>query len=69
SINIGLPILECEECVDEVSAGDELEIDTDKGVISNLTTGKTYKAKAFPEFISEIINAGGLLGYAKKVGK
>ena len=69
SINIGLPILECEECVDEVSAGDELEIDTDKGVITNLTTGKTYKAKSFPEFINEIINAGGLLGYAKKVEK
>jgi len=67
AINIGLPILECEECVDEIGEGDQLEIDTDKGIIINLTRGKTYNAKPFPEFISEIVKAGGLLSYAKKV--
>jgi len=69
AINIGLPILECEECVEEIDAGHQLEIDTDKGIISNLTTGKTYTAKPFPKFINEIIKAGGLMSYAKKVDK
>jgi len=69
AINIGLPIFEYEDCIEQIASGDELEINTDKGIISNLTTGKIYKAKPFPEFIKEIINAGGLLSYAKKVDK
>lgn len=66
SINIGLPILECSEAADSIKDGDELEIDADKGVIKNLTTGISYTARPFPDFIKKIIQAGGLLNYARK---
>ena len=61
SINIGLAILECEEACDKIDDGDELSIDFDTGVITNVTKGESYRAEPFPEFIKEIINAGGLL--------
>jgi len=65
AINIGLPIIECPECVDEINEGDKLEIDLDNGKIINYTTGKTYKTTAFPEFIQEIIKSGGLMQYIR----
>ena len=61
AINIGLPILECEQAADEISAGDEVEVDFDSGLIKNITTGKEYRAQPFPPFIQKIIAAGGLL--------
>lgn len=61
SINIGLAILECEEAVDAINAGDEVEADLDNGVIYDLTTGKSFKTKPFPEFIQKIITNGGLV--------
>jgi len=61
SINIGLPIMECEEASDRISAGDEIEIDFDTGVITNLTKNETYQAEPFPEFIQNIIRKGGLM--------
>lgn len=61
AINIGLPILECEEAADEISAGDKVNVNFDTGVITNLTTGKTYTAQPFPPFIQNIITKGGLL--------
>ena len=61
AINIGLPILECPEAAEAISQGDIVEVDYSKGEIHNTTTGETYKAAAFPDFIKEIINAGGLL--------
>ena len=61
AINIGLPILECDEAAKNINAGDEVEIDFDTGVISEKTTGKTYQAEPFPEFIQNIIRKGGLL--------
>ncbi|MCD8180341.1 MAG: 3-isopropylmalate dehydratase small subunit [Firmicutes bacterium] len=66
SINIGLPILECEEASEDISAGDEVEVDFDTGIITNKTKNKTYQAVAFPEFMQGIINAGGLVEYIKK---
>lgn len=60
AINIGLPILECPEAADEINAGDEVEVNFDTGVITDKTTGKTYKAQPFPEFIQNIIAKGGL---------
>ena len=66
AINIGLPILECEEAAEEISANDQVEVDFDTGVISNLTTGKSYQAQPFPEFIQNIIKAGGLLKSLKE---
>ena len=66
SINTGLPIMESAEASEEICDGDTIEIDTESGEISDLTTGKTYRASAFPEFISEIIGAEGLVGYTKE---
>lgn len=66
AINIGLAILECPEAADGISAGDEVEVDFDTGVITDVTTGKTYQAQPFPEFIQNIIAAGGLLKSLKK---
>lgn len=61
AINIGLPILECDEAAKDIKAGDEVEVDFDSGIITNVTTGKTYKAQPFPEFIQNIIKNGGLM--------
>ena len=61
SINIGLAILECPEASRNIAAGDEVEVDFDTGVITNVTKNETYQAEPFPEFIKEIIAAGGLL--------
>jgi 3-isopropylmalate/(R)-2-methylmalate dehydratase small subunit len=61
SINIGFPILECAEAAEEIDADDEVEVNFNTGVITNLTTGKTYKAQPFPPFIQNIIKSGGLL--------
>lgn len=61
SINIGFPILECAEAAEEIDADDEVEISFNTGVITNLTTSKTYKAQPFPPFIQNIIKSGGLL--------
>ena len=65
AINIGLPILECPEAAKDIKEGDEIEVDFDSGVINNLTTGKSYNAEPFPEFIKDIISAGGLLNSLK----
>ncbi|MBR6789886.1 MAG: 3-isopropylmalate dehydratase small subunit [Oscillospiraceae bacterium] len=61
AINIGLAILECEEAADSIKAGDEVSIDFDTGVITDVTTGQTFQAEPFPEFIKDIISKGGLL--------
>ena len=66
AINIGLPILECEAAAEEIQAGDEVSVDFDTGVIADLTTGKTYQAAPFPEFIQNIIKKGGLLASLKE---
>lgn len=66
SINIGLAILECDEACDKIENGDELAINFDTGVIENVTKGESYKSEPFPEFIKEIIAAGGLLKSIKE---
>ena len=65
-INIGMPILECPEAARDVTSGDQVEVDLDKGVIRNVTKGKTYQAAAFPDFMQKIIQAGGLMAYVKQ---
>ncbi len=66
AINIGLPILECVKAAEEICAGDEVQVDFDTGVITDITTGKTYQAQAFPPFIQNIITKGGLLASLKE---
>ena len=66
AINIGLPILECEQAAEEIMAGDEVTVDFDTGIITDLTTQKTYKAQPFPPFIVNIIKCGGLLKSLKE---
>lgn len=66
AINIGLPILECDEAAKDIDDGNEVEIDFDTGIITNITKNKTYNAQPFPEFIKDIINNGGLLNSLKK---
>ncbi|HIZ56903.1 MAG TPA: 3-isopropylmalate dehydratase small subunit [Firmicutes bacterium] len=61
AINIGLPILECPEAAEKIQAGDEVEINFDSGIITNMTRNETYQAQPFPDFIKEIMAAGGLL--------
>ena len=66
AINIGLPLLECEEAVNKTEAGDILEVDLSSGKIKNLTSGVTFAAKPYPHFMAEIISAGGLIEYTRK---
>ena len=66
AINIGLPILECDAASKEIKAGDEVEVDFDSGVITDITTGKTYQAEPFPPFIQSIISDGGLINHVTK---
>ncbi len=63
AINIGLPILESPEAAAEAQAGDQMEVDLATGTIRNLSRGRTYHADAFPAFIQEMVDAGGLLPY------
>ena len=65
ALNIGLPILECPEAGDEIELGDEVSVDFDRGVITDTTTGKSYRAEPFPPFIQDIIKKGGLLSSLK----
>ena len=65
AINIGLAILECPEASEKIADGDEVAIDFDTGVITNLTKGETYQANPFPDFIKKIIQAGGLMADIK----
>ena len=69
AINIGLPILECPEASEGIEAGDEVSVDFDSGVITNITKGETYKAQPFPEFIQNIIRSGGLMTSIKDNNK
>lgn len=67
SINVGLPILECAEAALRINDGDEIEADFDTGVITDKTTGESFNAKAFPEFIKNIMASGGLVGYTESL--
>jgi 3-isopropylmalate/(R)-2-methylmalate dehydratase small subunit len=66
SIDIGLPLLESEDAPDGIKSGDILEVDLEKGIIKNITTGKQYYSKPYPEFMSELVKAGGLIEYTKR---
>jgi 3-isopropylmalate/(R)-2-methylmalate dehydratase small subunit len=66
AINIGLPILECPEASEATEMGDDLEVDLALGEIRNLTRGKTFHARPYPNFMRGIIEKGGLIPYTKE---
>ncbi len=66
AINVGLPILECPEVVEETEKGDQLAVDLRAGMITNERTGRTYQTSPFPDFIMEIVQAGGLVPYTRE---
>jgi len=66
AINIGLPLLECAEAVDKTNDGDILEVDLSSGKIKDVTGGLVFTAKPYPDFMSELISAGGLIEYTKR---
>jgi len=63
AINIGLPIIECPDASKGISAGDEVEVDFDSGIIRNITKGIQFQGQAFPPFMQKIIAAEGLVNY------
>jgi 3-isopropylmalate/(R)-2-methylmalate dehydratase small subunit len=68
SFNIGLPILESKDAVDSIEEGDNISVDLSTGEIINVSKGKRYSAQPIPDFMREIIMAGGLVEYVKKNG-
>lgn len=66
AINIGLPILECEEAADKIQGGDEVTVDFNTGIITDLTLNKEWQAQPFPPFIQNIIDKGGLMASLKE---
>ncbi len=66
SINIGLPIIECPEAARSIEDGDQVEVDFDSGRIYNRTKGTEFQGQAFPQFMQNIIEAGGLVNYINK---
>ena len=66
SINIGLAILECPAASEGIDAGDEVEIDFDTGIITNVTKNESYQAEPFPPFIKDMIAKGGLMASLKE---
>jgi len=66
AINIGLPLLESDNAVNNTDAGDVLEVDLTKGEIINITKNKKFTARPYPDFMMKIIEAGGLVDYTRK---
>ena len=65
ALNIGLPLLECKGAVDNTKAGDILEVELASGRIKNLTKGTEFTAEPYPDFMAELLSAGGLIAYTK----
>ena len=68
AVNIGLPILVCEEAVAGSADGQQIEVDLESGTIVNLTTGQTFQAEPLPPFVARIVAAGGIIEYIRREG-
>jgi len=66
AVNIGLPVMQCEEVAEGAESGDEMQFDLFSGTIRNLESGEAYSAKPLPESMREIYSAGGLMNYVKR---
>jgi len=67
AVNIGLPLLVCEES-DRITEGDDVSIDMASGIVTNHTRNETYQVEPLPEFIGRIAEAGGILEFIKRYG-
>ena len=65
AINTGLPIVTCPEAVAAISEGDEVTIDAEAGIVRNATTGEEFKGEPLPDFVMDIVRAGGLVEWVK----
>ncbi len=65
AFNMGLPIFELPEAT-EIEEGDTVRVDMDRGEIVNISQAKTYKFTPIPAFMQELVDAGGLINFAKK---
>lgn len=65
AINTGLPIIECPEAVAGISEGDEVTIDAKAGIVRNVTTGEEFKGEPLPDFVMDIVRAGGLVEWVR----
>ena len=68
AINIGLSILECPEAAEAINEGDEVKVDFESGIITDVTTNQTFQAVPFPPFMQELIAQGGLVNYVNQKG-
>lgn len=66
AINIGLLAIECD--TDSINAGDELDLDIEKGVINNLTNGTIIQIEPIPPVMVKMLADGGLVEHIKKHG-
>ncbi len=66
AINIGLPILESPEAAAALQEGQEVRVDLQTGIITNMTTEAAYKSTPFPDFMRQLIDAGGLIAYVQR---
>jgi len=65
AINMGLPIFESPEAGSRIQAGDRIEVSSATGEIRNVTRNETYRTSPFPDFMQELIAAGGLIPWVK----
>jgi 3-isopropylmalate/(R)-2-methylmalate dehydratase small subunit len=65
AINTGLPILTCPDAAEATATGDTLEVDAGEGLVRNVTRGETWRAEPLPDFILDIVRAGGLVGWVR----
>jgi 3-isopropylmalate/(R)-2-methylmalate dehydratase small subunit len=68
AVNIGLPVLVCEEAVLASNDGDQIEVDLERGLITNLSTGQTFQSEPLDPFVARIVRAGGILEYIRLEG-
>lgn len=68
AVNIGLPVLVCEEAVLASNDGDNIEVNLERGEITNLSTGQTFQSEPLDPFVARIVQAGGILEYIRLEG-
>ncbi|MDY3974517.1 MAG: 3-isopropylmalate dehydratase small subunit [Veillonella caviae] len=66
AINIGLPVIEIGDAVDNIKADHVIGVELGAGKVHNITTGEVYEGTALPAFIQSIAKAGGLVNFAKE---